>query len=93
LNQPVKVNLVVDTESAPPTDLAKLDQSPPPASTGSRGEAAAGGPGATISPQRQAEADAEAAINLDELTDAADASSQGIDRLTKAFPGSEILED
>ena len=90
LNQPVKVVLVVDTESAAPTDLAKLDPTPPPSSAGPSGDSRSGIPTSNNNQQEQAEA--EAAINLDELTDASDATGQGIDRLTKAFPGSEILE-
>lgn len=47
---------------------------------------------AAATPAPSVEEQAEAVGDLNELTDAGDTASTGLDRLTEAFPGAEIVE-
>ena len=72
--RPVTMEVVVDDNSAPPPDLAKLEPRTPP-------------------PTDDHDATVEDIGPVEDLADANDQATGGVDRLTKAFPGSKVIEN
>jgi DNA polymerase-3 subunit gamma/tau len=75
--RPVPIRIVVDGDVPDPSSPPHLTVAPPPAADG-------GGSSAH---------DEGAGIDLDDLTDAPEAATSGLDRITAAFPGAEIVTD
>jgi hypothetical protein len=71
LGQPVTLDIVVDEDSTPPIDPAKLESDP--------ANARHDGSDDDIGP-------------VTELADATDQSATGLERIVRAFPGSEVIE-
>jgi DNA polymerase III subunit gamma/tau len=82
--RPVPLRLVTDAEAGGPG--AGADLSPPP------GSGAGAGPGPGASPAARNAPDDEDVGDVAHLEDAPDAGS-GLDRLTEAFPGAELIEE
>ena len=68
---PVRIEVVLDDQAAPPLDAARIEPRPTPNTPSDLDE--------DVGP-------------VSELADASDQSVNGIDRLTKAFPGSEVID-
>ncbi len=81
---PVTVEVVIDDASAPPPDPAKPDR-PTSAPRGAGGSSSAPADGPPV-------AEEDEIGPIEELADASDQAVKGVDRITKAFPGSTVID-